>query len=93
MIVIELMKLIRKMGDIMVKLIIEDCEDMETEGIFNKNKNANTNNSNTKDEVSIDINQLSDDELFELRDMFMYTLKDMNIVKRINDRLSFLGAY
>lgn len=77
----------------MVKLIIEDCEDMETEGIFNKNKNANTNNSNTKDEVSIDINQLSDDELFELRDMFMYTLKDMNIVKRINDRLSFLGAY
>lgn len=77
----------------MVKLIIEDCEDMETEGIFNKNKKANTNNSNTKDEVSIDINQLSDDELFELRDMFMYTLKDMNIVKRINDRLSFLGAY
>lgn len=77
----------------MVTLIVEDIEDETMEGLFNKNKSDKDNPKSTADMVSVDINALDEDELFELRDIFQYTLKDMNIVKRINNRLSMLGAY
>ena len=57
------------------------------------NKTNKDNPKSTADMVSLDINVLDEDELFELRDIFQYTLKDMNIVKKINNRLSAIGAY
>lgn len=77
----------------MVTLIVEDVEDETVEGLFNKNKADRDNPKSTADMVSVDINALDEDELFELRDIFEYTLKDMNIVKKINNRLSMIGAY
>ena len=77
----------------MVRLIVEDIEEETTEGLFDKNKTNKDNPKSTADMVSLDINVLDEDELFELRDIFQYTLKDMNIVKKINNRLSAIGAY
>ena len=77
----------------MVTLIVEDIEDETMEGLFNKNKTDKDTPKSTADMVSVDINALGEDELFELRDIFEYTLKDMNIVKKINNRLSAIGAY
>lgn len=77
----------------MVTLIVEDVEDETMEGLFGKNKTDKDTPKSTADMVSVDINALGEDELFELRDIFEYTLKDMNIVKKINNRLSAIGAY
>ena len=44
----------------------------------------------TEQNITIDINKLTSDELRQLRDMAYYTLKDMQLVKKINDRIWFL---
>ena len=79
----------------MVRLIVEDTEEEETttEGLFNRNKTDKDNPKSTEDMISVDINALDEDELFQLRDIFQYTLKDASIVKKINNRLSAIGAY
>lgn len=40
--------------------------------------------------VTIDINRLDVDELKQLREMAYYTLRDMDLVKTINERIYFL---
>lgn len=46
----------------------------------------------TKQIVTIDINQLNTDQLEQLREMAYNTLRDMELVKQINDRLDFMNS-
>ena len=44
-----------------------------------------------KQEVIININKLNIDELDQLKQIAYETLKDMNLVKVINDRINFIN--
>ena len=44
-----------------------------------------------KQEIVININKLNIDELDQLKQIAYETLKDMNLVKVINDRINFIN--